>query len=691
MARKCSTPLVLSTLALGLLGLGVWQVARFVPGSVPARDSQPTAEESEGPLSGTVATSTDSLEDRFASSVQPFFKNHCFACHGSRKREASLDLSHDLTVRAIANNPRQWDLVLARLQAEEMPPEDAGRQPEPGERAAVIAWLRELRDREAQRNAGDPGVVLARRLSNAEFDYTIRDLTGVDLRPTREFPVDPANEAGFDNSGESLTMSPALLKKYLAAARLVADHVVLKPDGFVFAPHPVVTETDRDKYCVRRIIDFYDRHQVDLADYFHAAWKYRHRDALGRTDANLGTFSSEAGLSAKYLAMVWAILAGPDAEAEPERGPLLVILERWRELPGPAVEAGRAARVGCERLRDLVVRLRRLLEPPIGKLQVKGISPGSQTLVLWSNRQRAAQHRRYSGEVVADCRKLVQQLEMVDPSLAKLQAVPASEAETTRMRGALERFCSVFPAAFVISDRGPYFDPKAAGKGRPLTAGFHLMQGHFRDDAPLCELILDERQRRELDELWHELNFVTLAPMRQYKDFIFFERAEPPRYMREAEFDFARSEDKDAISEAKMKRLAEAYLAKARTNGASSQAVEAIETSARRWRRSKPISQKCQVKFAGSSAPAWPPSRATSRPSCGSPSGPIAGLWRARNATNSRTIIARCDSRRSWATRKRCAIRWCRCCCLPISATASIWWVKARPCSRCRITPWPAG
>jgi len=28
-------------------------------------------------------------------------------------------------------------------------------------------------------------------LSNAEFDNTIRDLTGVDIRPAREFPVDP--------------------------------------------------------------------------------------------------------------------------------------------------------------------------------------------------------------------------------------------------------------------------------------------------------------------------------------------------------------------------------------------------------------------------------------------------------------------------------------------------------------------
>src|SRR5262249_4777256 len=149
------------------------------------------------------------------------------------------------TVEAVAGNPSQWQRVLERLRAQEMPPEEAPRQPDSAERAAVVAWIRDLRDRDAQRNAGDPGPVLARRLSNAEVDYTIRDLTGVDIHPTREFPVDPANEAGFDNSGESLAMSPALLKKYLAAARLIADHVVLKPEGFVFAPHPAVTDTDR--------------------------------------------------------------------------------------------------------------------------------------------------------------------------------------------------------------------------------------------------------------------------------------------------------------------------------------------------------------------------------------------------------------------------------------------------------------
>ena len=157
----------------------------------------------------------------------------------------------------------------------------------------MVEWIEAFRRHEAKRTAGDPGPVPPRRLSNAEYDYTVRDLTGVDIRPTREFPVDPANEAGFDNSAESLTMSPALVKKYLEAARRVADHLVLTPDGFAFAPHPVVADTDRDKYVVRRVIDFYQRQPTDYADYFLAAWRFQHRAALGRPNATLADVAAE--------------------------------------------------------------------------------------------------------------------------------------------------------------------------------------------------------------------------------------------------------------------------------------------------------------------------------------------------------------------------------------------------------------
>ncbi len=525
--------------------------------------SEPTSAASAAPLA-------EPLDQLLASRVQPFLQRFCIGCHGDKKHEGGLNLRRDATLASIASNDRQWEYVLERLQTQEMPPEDAPRQPSRDERAGVIAALQQLRDELAQKHAGDPGIVLARRLSNAEFDYTIRDLTGVDIRPTREFPVDPANEAGFDNSGESLAMSGPLFKKYLAAARLVADHVVLKPEGFVFAPHPAVTDTDRDKYCVARIMDFYRRHEVDLAEYFLAAWKYHHRAALGRGDTELQTIAADQRLSPSYLSLIWSVLNDGDANA----GPLAVVRKVWQGLPNPP--RTEPARAGCERLRDLVLRLRNTLQPNVAKLHVKGISEGSQPFVLWRNRQLAERHRRYTGDVAADLPKLAEQLNESDQELAKMLAADAAAAP--RLREQLEQFCSAFPDAFVVSDRGPYFDSKKSLKGRPLTAGFHLMHGHFRDDRPLYDLVLDERERRELDSLWDELNFITLAPIRQYKDFIFFERAEPPRFMYDAEFDFARSEDKDAASAEKMARLAQLHLARARKIGAGDEALGAIET-----------------------------------------------------------------------------------------------------------------
>src|SRR5262249_15112828 len=95
----------------------------------------------------------DSVELRFAKQVQPFLKRYCFACHGSNKPKASLDLTRDTTVTAIAKNARQWELVLDRLHAKEMPPEDAGRQPEAAEPAPVVPSILDLRNPHADRHA----------------------------------------------------------------------------------------------------------------------------------------------------------------------------------------------------------------------------------------------------------------------------------------------------------------------------------------------------------------------------------------------------------------------------------------------------------------------------------------------------------------------------------------------------------
>jgi hypothetical protein len=79
----------------------------------------------------------------------------------------------------------------------------------------------------------DPGRVTARRLNRAEYNHTVRDLLGVDLRPADDFPQDDSGY-GFDNIGDVLSLSPVLMEKYLASAERVArtavfGHELLKP------------------------------------------------------------------------------------------------------------------------------------------------------------------------------------------------------------------------------------------------------------------------------------------------------------------------------------------------------------------------------------------------------------------------------------------------------------------------------
>lgn len=523
----------------------------------------------------TIASEAEPVGDRmdreFREKIGPFLTTYCLSCHDSDAPEADLDLGGYASAASVARDIRRWELVLERLDSGDMPPEDADPRPADDLRREVVTWVRSVREFEAERTAGDPGAVPARRLSNAEYDNTIRDLTGADIRPTRDFPVDPANEAGFDNSGESLAMSPALLDKYLEAARKVADHVVFTPDGLAFASHPAITETDRDKYAVNRIIAFYKRHRTDFADYFEAAWRFERRAALGRPDSTLEEFAADAHLSPKYLATVHAALTG---DPEPA-GPIAALQALWRELPAPDAARPDAARPGCEAMRDLVVRLRKKLTPGVDNLTAPGIHDGAQAFVYWKNRQFAANRRRYAGGA----------LELGDVGLppgtpaARALTAPTDLASAEAYEATFARFCSIFPDAFVLSERARvYLDPEKEKDltGRLLSAGLHSQMGYFRDDGPLYELVLDEGERRDLDRLWRELDFVTSAPMRQYAGMVWFERTDS-RYLRDPEFDFARAEDKDVTSEAKIARLHELYVGKARRTGASDAALAAIE------------------------------------------------------------------------------------------------------------------
>lgn len=510
------------------------------------------------------ADTSPELRALYSEKVQPLLATFCHSCHGKNEPQGKLDLTLFASIDRVAEGHEAWQAILERIEAKEMPPDDAKRQPKDTERQVLIDWIRSFHADQVTRHAGDPGVVPARRLNAAEYNYTIRDLIGFDIQPAKQFPIDPANEAGFDNSGQSLTMSPGLAKKYVEAARFVAEHLVLKPDGFDFAPHPAMTDTDRDKYCVNRIVEFYQRQPTDLSAYFLAAWEYRHRAALGKPDATLAEIAAAERISPKYLDLVWRSLT----EELFNVGPMAKLQKMWRELPAQETEK---ARTGCVAIRDWVKSLRRKLEPSVKGLKVSGVHEGSQSFVLWKNRQYAANRRI--------CSKDNLQISTADRPVEDSDLViPSYEADRARHEASFARFCDLFPDAFYISERGRDYVGKAREqqeKGRLLSAGFHSQMGYFRDDQPLCDLILTASKKAEIDKLWQELDFIANVPLRQLQGFLWFERTDS-RFMRDPEFDPFRAEDKNATSGDKIARLAEVYLAKARANDGGEVELQAI-------------------------------------------------------------------------------------------------------------------
>ena len=261
----------------------------------------------------------------YTSSIRPLLARSCLKCHNADKREGDLDLKQIESLTDLRRNPQVWQKVQFMLINGEMPPRDSTPLP-PTARQKIQSWIRRYLDVEARAQAGDPGRVVLRRLNNLEYANTVRDLTHVDLNLTAEFPTDSAAGEGFTNTGDALVMSPALLGKYLAAARTISNHAVLLPDGFRFSQ--ATTRRDWTDEIVAQIRDIHARHtqlyeerdrgnvtriqwgHVDLAPYLTTLLE--HRERL-RTDTNSAAeIAAAAGLNAIYLGHLARLLSAAE-------------------------------------------------------------------------------------------------------------------------------------------------------------------------------------------------------------------------------------------------------------------------------------------------------------------------------------------------------------------------------------------
>lgn len=162
--------------------------------------------------------------------------DYCASCHSQKAKTAGIVLE-GIDFDQVSNNTEIWEKVLRKVRTGQMPPGSAPK-PEAREAASFVGWLEGELDLAARRNP-NPGRPVVHRLNRAEYSNAIRDLLAVDIKPGQWLPVDDSGY-GFDNIGEVLTLSPALVEKYLSAARRISRLAVgdrtIKPSEERYQP-----------------------------------------------------------------------------------------------------------------------------------------------------------------------------------------------------------------------------------------------------------------------------------------------------------------------------------------------------------------------------------------------------------------------------------------------------------------------
>jgi mono/diheme cytochrome c family protein len=153
-----------------------------------------------------------------ASAQRVLLDQYCVGCHNQKAKIGGLALdSVDLSLAG--DNAQTLEKVIRKLRAGMMPPAGSKR-PDPVTYAALASGIESLVDQAALTKPGvvPPGV---HRVNRVEYANSVRDLLGLEIDPGAYLPVDDSS-SGFDNLAGSLTLSPALIEGYIAAAAKIS-------------------------------------------------------------------------------------------------------------------------------------------------------------------------------------------------------------------------------------------------------------------------------------------------------------------------------------------------------------------------------------------------------------------------------------------------------------------------------------
>ena len=152
---------------------------------------------------------------------------YCVTCHNARLQTAGLALDR-VDLAQVAVNAEVLEKVVHKLRSGQMPPEG---RPRPDD-AVVDAFATSLETAldQAAADRPNPGRVASRRLNRIEYVNVIEDLLGLEVKGEELLPSDMAG-FGFDNNADVLSITPALMARYITAATKISRAAVGSPDN----------------------------------------------------------------------------------------------------------------------------------------------------------------------------------------------------------------------------------------------------------------------------------------------------------------------------------------------------------------------------------------------------------------------------------------------------------------------------
>ena len=299
---------------------------------------------------------SESIPSEFNAEAKALVVHYCTDCHNNKKSKGKVNLEALLSANSFGDSFKTWALVEEMLNENEMPPEDEP-QPSSEQRSLLIQSIKSGLEHAKELLAGDPGPVVLRRLTSAEYNYAIEDLTGLDLKLDRVISSDAVGGEGFSNVGEVQFVQDSTIERYLEAAKSVAAHTLIGAGPLRFASNP--GKTGQELSGINRIQAIYRKHgfrtgagegaeAFGLEQYpkaFYAAWRFHHRSAFGEANIQLAKLAEREGIHPLFAEHIYSVFNDSSATF-----PTTEISRLWRALPPPDKTNEGAVRVACQNL-----------------------------------------------------------------------------------------------------------------------------------------------------------------------------------------------------------------------------------------------------------------------------------------------------------------------------------------------------